>query len=220
MEDKNKDAKDNISEIIDTEEIASDDIEAKDLDHQTDGDNPPNTEELDLLAENEKLNDLLLRSRAELDNFQKRTEKQLVQAQLYSTEKLSSELLIIMDSLEAAEKAATSQSLKIDDLIKGNTLLLKTAKEVFEKLNLEEINPLNEKFDPDFHQAMATKEDDLAENTVLEVMQKGYKLNSKLIRPALVIVSKKNQKKTWKTSWCPHIRINEYLINLRGFKNG
>jgi len=196
MEDKNKDAKDNISEIIDTEEIASDDIEAKDLDHQTDGDNPPNTEELDLLAENEKLNDLLLRSRAELDNFQKRTEKQLVQAQLYSTEKLSSELLIIMDSLEAAEKAATSQSLKIDDLIKGNTLLLKTAKEVFEKLNLEEINPLNEKFDPDFHQAMATKEDDLAENTVLEVMQKGYKLNSKLIRPALVIVSKKNQKKT------------------------
>tara|TARA_B100001115_G_scaffold181015_1_gene174446 strand:- start:618 stop:1208 length:591 start_codon:yes stop_codon:yes gene_type:complete len=196
MEDKNKDAKDNISEIIDTEEIASDDIEAKDLDHQTDGDNPPNTEELDLLAENEKLNDLLLRSRAELDNFQKRTEKQLVQAQLYSTEKLSSELLIIMDSLEAAEKAATSQSLKIDDLIKGNTLLLKTAKEVFEKLNLEEINPLNEKFDPDFHQAMATKEDDLAENTVLEVMQKGYKLNSKLLRPALVIVSKKNQKKT------------------------
>ena len=196
MEDKNKDAKDNISEIIDTEEIASDDIEAKDLEHQTDGDNPPNTEELDLLAENEKLNDLLLRSRAELDNFQKRTEKQLVQAQLYSTEKLSSELLIIMDSLEAAEKAATSQSLKIDDLIKGNTLLLKTAKEVFEKLNLEEINPLNEKFDPDFHQAMATKEDDLAENTVLEVMQKGYKLNSKLIRPALVIVSKKNQKKT------------------------
>ena len=196
MEDKNKDAKDNISEITDAEEITSDDSEAKDLGHQTDGVNLPNTEEVDLLAENEKLNDLLLRSRAELDNFQKRTEKQLVQAQLYSTEKLSSELLIIMDSLEAAEKAATSQSLKIDDLIKGNTLLLKTAKEVFEKLNLEEINPLNEKFDPDFHQAMATKEDDLAENTVLEVMQKGYKLNSKLIRPALVIVSKKNQKKT------------------------
>lgn len=196
MEDKNKDAKDNISEIIDTGEISSDDVEAKDPEHQTDGDNLPNTEEPDLLAENEKLNDLLLRSRAELDNFQKRTEKQLVQAQLYSTEKLSSELLIIMDSLEAAEKAATSQSLKIDDLIKGNTLLLKTAKEVFEKLNLEEINPLNEKFDPDFHQAMATKEDDLAENTVLEVMQKGYKLNSKLLRPALVIVSKKNQKKT------------------------
>ena len=196
MEDKNKDAKDNISEIIDTGEISSDDLEAKDPEHQTDGDNLPNTEEPDLLAENEKLNDLLLRSRAELDNFQKRTEKQLVQAQLYSTEKLSSELLIIMDSLEAAEKAASSQSLKIDDLIKGNTLLLKTAKEVFEKLNLEEINPLNEKFDPDFHQAMATKEDDLAENTVLEVMQKGYKLNSKLLRPALVIVSKKNQKKT------------------------
>jgi len=154
------------------------------------------SEFLELQKNNEKLNDLLLRARAELDNFQKRTEKQLIQAQLYSTEKLSSELLIIMDSLEAAEKIATSPNLKIEDLIEGNTLLLKTAKEVFGKLNIEEINPLNDKFDPDFHQAMATKDADLEENTVLEVMQKGYKLNSKLLRPALVIVSKKNQLKT------------------------
>ena len=193
MEDKKNDSQGKSEEISDIDETMSDDSEVKESNHHTDKVNEPNTDEANLTEENEKLNDLLLRSRAELDNFQKRTEKQLVQAQLYSTEKLSSELLIIMDSLEAAEKLATSPNLKIDDLIKGNTLLLKTAKEVFGKLNIEEINPLNDKFDPDFHQAMATKDADSEENTVLEVMQKGYKLNSKLLRPALVIVSKKNQ---------------------------
>ena len=191
MEDKKNDSQSKSAETSDIDETMSDDLEVKESNHHTDEVNEPNTDEANLTEENEKLNDLLLRSRAELDNFQKRTEKQLVQAQLYSTEKLSSELLIIMDSLEAAEKLATSPNLKIDDLIKGNTLLLKTAREVFGKLNIEEINPLNDKFDPDFHQAMATKDADSEENTVLEVMQKGYKLNSKLLRPALVIVSKK-----------------------------
>jgi len=207
MEDKKNDSQSKSAETSDIDETMSDDLEVKESNHHTDEVNEPNTDEANLTEENEKLNDLLLRSRAELDNFQKRTEKQLVQAQLYSTEKLSSELLIIMDSLEAAEKLATSPNLKIDDLIKGNTLLLKTAREVFGKLNIEEINPLNDKFDPDFHQAMATKDADSEENTVLEVMQKGYKLNSKLLRPALVIVSKKNQWKTWKISHRPHIWI-------------
>ena len=193
MEDKKNDSQSKSAETSDIDETMSDDLEVKESNHHTDEVNEQNTDEANLTEENEKLNDLLLRSRAELDNFQKRTEKQLVQAQLYSTEKLSSELLVIMDSLEAAEKLATSPNLKIDDLIKGNTLLLKTAREVFGKLNIEEINPLNDKFDPDFHQAMATKDADSEENTVLEVMQKGYKLNSKLLRPALVIVSKKNQ---------------------------
>jgi len=203
MEDKKNNFQDKSEENSDIDETMSDDSEVNESSHDIDEINKPNIDEtnltekidvsefLELQKNNEKLNDLLLRARAELDNFQKRTEKQLIQAQLYSTEKLSSELLIIMDSLEAAEKIATSPNLKIEDLIEGNTLLLKTAKEVFGKLNIEEINPLNDKFDPDFHQAMATKDADLEENTVLEVMQKGYKLNSKLLRPALVIVSKK-----------------------------
>ena len=203
MEDKKNNFQDKPAENSDIDKTMSDDSEVNESSHDIDEINKPNIDEtnltekidvsefLELQKNNAKLNDLLLRARAELDNFQKRTEKQLIQAQLYSTEKLSSELLIIMDSLEAAEKIATSPNLKIEDLIEGNTLLLKTAKEVFGKLNIEEINPLNDKFDPDFHQAMATRDADLEENTVLEVMQKGYKLNSKLLRPALVIVSKK-----------------------------
>jgi molecular chaperone GrpE len=140
-----------------------------------------------------KLNDMLLRSVAELDNYKKRTAKEIQQAQLYSTEKLSSELLVIMDSLEAAEKISGEPNLKVESLVEGNNLLLKTTQEIFDKLNIEEINPINESFNPDFHQALATKESESLENTVIEVMQKGYKLKSKLLRPALVIVSKKSQ---------------------------
>ena len=146
-----------------------------------------------LTRENVKLNDLLLRSKAENDNLRKRTLKQIQQAQLYSTEKLSSELLIIMDSLEAANNLSEDPNLKLESLIEGNSLLLKTTKEVFEKLGIEEIYPLNDDFDPESHQAMATKESEADENKVLEVMQKGYKLKSKLLRPALVIVSKKSK---------------------------
>ena len=146
-----------------------------------------------LTRENVKLNDLLLRSKAENDNLQKRTLKQIQQAQLYSTEKLSSELLMIMDSLEAANNLSEDPNLKLESLIEGNSLLLKTSKEVFEKLGIEEIYPLNDDFDPESHQAMATKESEADENKVLEVMQKGYKLKSKLLRPALVIVSKKSK---------------------------
>ena len=146
-----------------------------------------------LTRENVKLNDLLLRSKAENDNLQKRTLKQIQQAQLYSTEKLSSELLMVMDSLEAANNLSEDPNLKLESLIEGNSLLLKTTKEVFEKLGIEEIYPLNDDFDPESHQAMATKESEADENKVLEVMQKGYKLKSKLLRPALVIVSKKSK---------------------------
>ena len=146
-----------------------------------------------LTKENVKLNDLLLRSKAENDNLQKRTLKQIQQAQLYSTEKLSSELLIIMDSLEAANNLSEDPNLKLESLIEGNSLLLKTTKEVFEKLGIEEIYPLNDDFDPESHQAMATKESEADENKVLEVLQKGYRLKSKLLRPALVIVSKKSK---------------------------
>ncbi len=145
-----------------------------------------------LLEENKKLNDLFLRSKAELDNFQKRTVKQIQQAQLYSVEKLSSELLVIIDSLEAATNLSKETNLKIDDFIEGNNLLLKTTKEVFEKLDIEEIDPKNEDFNPEYHQAISTRESDKSNNKVVEVLQKGYKLKTKLLRPALVIVSKKN----------------------------
>lgn len=184
MKEENENISENSSESTNEEEkaLVDNDLETEEKDLN---------EELQLIEENKKLNDLLLRSRAELDNFQKRTIKQMQLAQLYSTEKLSSELLVIMDSLEAAEKLSNDPNMKIESFIEGNNLLLKTTQEVFEKLNIEEINPIDEDFDPEYHQAMATKDSENSENKVLEVMQKGYRLKTKLLRPALVVVSKK-----------------------------
>jgi len=184
MKEENKDISDDNLNSSNKEEDNLNDNKTEAIDEEVNNSNS-------LTEENVKLNDLLLRSKAEIENVQKRTIKQIQQAQLYSTEKLSSELLVIMDSLEAAEKLSTEPNLKIENLIEGNSLLLKTTKEVFEKLNIEEINPIDKEFNPEYHQALATKEDDNPENTVIEVVQKGYKLKSKLLRPALVIVSKK-----------------------------
>jgi len=184
MKEENKDISDDNLNSSNTEDDNLDDNKTETADEEANS-------STSLTEENAKLNDLLLRSRAEIENIQKRTIKQIQQAQLYSTEKLSSELLVVMDSLEAAEKLSTKPNLKVEDLIEGNSLLLKTTKEVFEKLNIEEIDPIDKEFDPEYHQALSTKEADNTENTVIEVVQKGYKLKSKLLRPALVIVSKK-----------------------------
>ncbi len=194
MEEEKKDIHDDNSESI---ELNSNPVNNSSSSQNEESDENSLSEEQKIASleeENKRLNDLLLRSRAELENFQKRTTKQLQQAQQYSTEKLSSELLVVIDSLEAASALSKKPNLKIEDFVEGNMLLLKTIKEVFEKLNIDEINPLDENFNPDFHQAMATKEHNGPENMVLEVMQKGYKLKSKLLRPALVIVSKKTEK--------------------------
>ena len=190
MKKEKNDTPDNSSEIKDECELEKNNTS----ENLNEDNNQDSNDQILLQAEVDKLNDALLRSRAELDNFQKRTLKQIQQAQLYSIEKLSSELLVIMDSLEAAEKLSNDPNLKIENLVEGNNLLLKTTKEVFDKLSIEEIDPLGNIFDPELHQAMATKDSKDDENTVVEVMQKGYKLQSKLLRPALVIVSKKVKK--------------------------
>jgi molecular chaperone GrpE len=191
MSEKNKDIDMKEQFIDDAPSVEDTKLEEESLDNNAQ-ELPLEDDQLSILIkENVRLNDLLLRGKAELDNFQKRTIKQMQQAQLYSTEKLASELMVIIDSLEAAEKLSLDPNLKIESLVEGNTLLLKTTQEVFSKLQIEEINPIEESFDPDFHQAMATQESDSPDNSVLEVMQKGYKLKSKLLRPALVIVAKK-----------------------------
>ena len=191
MSEKNKDIDMKEQFIDDAPSVEDTKLEEESLDNNAQ-ELPLEDDQLSILIkENVRLNDLLLRGKAELDNFQKRTIKQMQLAQLYSTEKLASELMVIIDSLEAAEKLSLDPNLKIESLVEGNTLLLKTTQEVFSKLQIEEINPIEETFDPDFHQAMATQESDSPDNSVLEVMQKGYKLKSKLLRPALVIVAKK-----------------------------
>jgi molecular chaperone GrpE len=133
--------------------------------------------------------ELLLRTKAEMENLRKRTEKDLENAHKYGMEKFVTELLPVKDSMELGLAA---EDVTVESLYEGMQLTMNMLNTAFEKLGLTEINPENEPFDPELHQAMTMQESDQVEpNTVIAVMQKGYLLNERLVRPAMVIVSKK-----------------------------
>lgn len=131
--------------------------------------------------------DLWLRAKAESDNFRKRSQTEIANAHKFAVENFATELLAVKDSLEAAlaSEAASTGSMR-----SGVELTLRQLNSVFEKFNVREINPLGEKFDPHRHQALSTVEAEAEANTVTQVLQKGYLLNDRVIRPALVIVAK------------------------------
>lgn len=132
--------------------------------------------------------DAWLRARAEADNIRKRAQGEIASAYKYALEGFASELLAVKDSLEAALSAdnASLQSMK-----SGVELTLKQLAGVFERFNLSEINPLGQRFDPHRHQAISTVDSDAEPNTVLQVLQKGYLLQDRVIRPALVTVARR-----------------------------
>jgi molecular chaperone GrpE len=132
--------------------------------------------------------ELLLRTKAEMENLRKRTQKDLENAHKYALEKFINELLPTIDSMELglAAEEANAESLR-----EGMELTLNMVDQIFEKFNIEVVNPVEQKFDPEYHQAMSMQPSDEVEpNTVIAVMQKGYTLNERLIRPAMVMVSK------------------------------
>ena len=132
-----------------------------------------------------------LRLQAELENLRKRSERDLAQAHKFALEKFAAELLPVRDSLEMGVAAATEDSASVEHLREGSELTLKMLTSALEKFNIKEINPLNEKFNPEYHEAMSLQERaDVPPNTVVTVVQKGYLLNDRLIRPAMVIVSR------------------------------
>lgn len=131
--------------------------------------------------------DAWLRAKAEADNIRKRAQTDIANAHKYAIENFSSALLAVKDSLEAA---LASDNATIDNLKSGVELTLKQLNSVFEKFNLAEINPMGQKFDPHRHQAISVIESDAEPNTVVRVLQKGYLLNDRVIRPAMVMVAK------------------------------
>jgi len=135
--------------------------------------------------------DQLLRTRAEMDNLRRRTQKDLENAHKFALEKFVAELLAVKDSLEMGLEATQQESASVESLREGTELTLNMLKQVFEKFNVAELNPQGEKFNPDHHQAMSAQESSEVEpNTVMAVMQKGYLLNDRLVRPAMVMVSR------------------------------
>ena len=137
--------------------------------------------------------DALLRATAEIENIKKRSQKEVENAYKYSTESILQEIIPIYDSLSLSCNLSDEKITK-EQLDQGNKLLLSMFQKIFEKNNIEEINPQGESFNPEFHQAISTIENNNEENDkITEVVQKGYLLNNRVIKPALVIVIKNKQ---------------------------
>ncbi|MEO6021650.1 MAG: nucleotide exchange factor GrpE [Burkholderiales bacterium] len=142
---------------------------------------------LDAQAKATEHYDAFLRARAEQDNAAKRAIADVSNARKFAVESFANELLGVKDSLEAAlaQQAPTFETLKA-----GVELTLKQLNAAFERAKVAELNPLGEKFDPHKHQAIAMVEAEATPNTVVSVLQKGYQLNDRVLRPAMVTVAK------------------------------
>ncbi|MEQ1668696.1 MAG: nucleotide exchange factor GrpE [Sulfuriferula sp.] len=131
--------------------------------------------------------DAWLRAKAEGDNIRKRAQEDVAKAHKFAIENFANELLAVKDSLEAALSAEVPS---IENLKSGVELTLKQLSSAFSKSSLQEINPVGEKFDAHKHQAISMIDSDAEANTVVTVLQKGYQLHDRMIRPALVMVAK------------------------------
>jgi molecular chaperone GrpE len=129
-----------------------------------------------------------LRAVAELDNFRKRSEREIDNARKFAIERFAQELVTVGDALEAGIHAAANPG---PALLEGAQATLRELHRAFEKAGIKIIDPAGQPFDPQWHEAMVAQESrDHPANTVLSVIQKGYSLNGRLLRPARVVVSK------------------------------
>jgi molecular chaperone GrpE len=134
--------------------------------------------------------DLLLRARAEIDNLRKRQAAELERAHKYALDGFVRELLQVHDSLELGHQAAADPSADLARLREGTELTLKLLGDVLTRFGVEQVEPMGQPFNPELHQAMTMQpRADVPPNTVVAVMQKGFTLNGRLVRPALVMVS-------------------------------
>jgi len=152
-------------------------------------DTMPSLEESLRLAEQkaEESHDAWLRAKAETENVRRRAQEDISKAAKFAVERFAGELLAVKDSLEAA---LALESMSVESLRSGTELTLKQLTAAFEKSALSELNPIGEKFDPHRHQAISVMEAEQEPNTVVTVLQKGYLLADRVLRPALVIVAK------------------------------
>jgi len=153
----------------------------------------PSVEELlrraELLAEEH--HDGWLRAKAETENVRRRAQDDVLKAHKFASERFVTDILAVKDSLEAA---LANENQSAENLRAGVELTLRQLTSVFEKSNVSEINPLGEKFDPHKHQAISQIEVPNAQaNQVVQVLQKGYSLHERIVRPAMVIIAKGSQ---------------------------
>ncbi|MEP6389186.1 MAG: nucleotide exchange factor GrpE [Halioglobus sp.] len=135
--------------------------------------------------------DAALRAQADAQNVKRRAEQDVEKARKFALESFSKELLPVVDNLERALESASGDEEVVKPIAEGVELTLKSFLDALTKFNVAVVDPVGEPFDPNLHQAMSMVENPDAEpNTVLTVLQKGYTLNGRLVRPAMVMVSK------------------------------
>ncbi|MBL8382308.1 MAG: nucleotide exchange factor GrpE [Burkholderiales bacterium] len=142
---------------------------------------------IELEAELSRAKDEFLRAKAETENTRRRAQTDIANAHKYAAENFAESLVPVKDSLEAA---LADQSASLDTLRSGVELTLRQLVSAFERAKIAEINPAGARFDPRAHQAISMVEADVEPNHVVSVLQKGYQLHDRVLRPALVTVAK------------------------------
>jgi len=143
-------------------------------------------------SEAAEMKDAWLRARAEIENVRRQGQVDVAKAHKFAIEKFAEDLLPVKDALEQTLQA--DQSVSAETLKAGADLTLKSLDAAFSRAAIREIDPAGQKFDPHLHQAMQAVDSNLPPNTVVTVFQKGYLLNDRVLRPALVTVSKSPEK--------------------------
>jgi len=184
MDDQGNENEDEVS-VVDEQETDNDD-------QSTDSENIDELDELVAAqATVKEYWDQILRLKAEIQNNQKRAQRDIQNAHSYSLKGFAESLLPIVDSMEMGMDASVAENSNVENIREGMELTMNMFNQVLEKHGLYQVNPVGEKFNPEEHQAISMLEDKEHEsNTVITVMQKGYLLNGRLVRPAMVVVSK------------------------------
>ena len=135
--------------------------------------------------------DSVVRAAADVENMRRRAAQDVEKAHKFALEKFANELLPVIDNLERAIEFSDKENEQLKPVLEGIEMTVKSFNDAVSKFGVEIVNPRGEQFNPEFHQAMSIQpSNDVAPNTVLAVMQKGYTLNGRLLRPAMVMVSK------------------------------
>jgi molecular chaperone GrpE len=135
--------------------------------------------------------DSVVRAAADVENMRRRAAQDVEKAHKFALEKFANELLPVIDNLERAIEFSDKENETLKPLLEGIDMTVKSFNDAVAKFGVEVVNPQGEQFNPDFHQAMSIQpSNDVSPNTVIAVMQKGYTLNGRLLRPAMVMVSK------------------------------
>jgi molecular chaperone GrpE len=193
---------DNIKEETILDEEKTDDAQSNETNESAEDSNENNSDSPENIIEklNEEIQDLKdqrLRAAAELENFRKRAEKDQADALKYGVSNFAKEIINIKDNVERAQ-SSISEDVRSNDAVKsiveGLDMIAQSAVSTFEKIGIKKIESLNEKFDHNFHQAMMEIENDEVEpGTIVQELISGYTLHDRLLRPAMVGVSKKTQ---------------------------